>query len=136
VVAFDGTVTEPGTVKAGDALLVSVTVSPLAGATLDNVTVHVVLPFDARVVAAQESVLMVGTEGAEPVPEPIPEPVPVMLAVPPVAESARGSPADDALTGLVIPIAALVEPGASITIAVATTPLGIVLLFCPATMQM
>ena len=60
VVAFAATVTEAGAVNAGDALFVRVTAVVLVGA-FDNVTVQVVLPFDANAVAVQVSDVMVAT---------------------------------------------------------------------------
>ena len=59
VVAFAATVTDTGTVSAGDALLVRVTTAPPTGAALDKVTVHVALPFEDQVAGVHESALMV-----------------------------------------------------------------------------
>jgi len=113
VVAFAATVTDAGTVNAGDALLVRVTTVPPTGAACETVTVHVALPFEPKVVAVQVNPRIVGATEA-------------VVTVPPVAESARACPANDALTGLPTPIAALVDPEARVTVTVATTPLGMV----------
>ena len=59
VVAFAATVTDAGTVSAGDALLVRVTTAPPTGAALDKVAVHVALPFEDKVAGVHESALMV-----------------------------------------------------------------------------
>lgn len=52
VVALAGTVTEAGNVRTLAIAPVTVTVAPPAGAALFKVTVQVVLPLEARVVAA------------------------------------------------------------------------------------
>ena len=60
VVAPAATVTEAGTVKADDALLVNVTAAPPVNAAAESVTVHVVLPFEVSVLDVQERLLIVG----------------------------------------------------------------------------
>ena len=111
MVAFAATVTDAGAFSAGDPLFVIVTTAPPTGAACDSVAVHDVLPFEFSVVAVHPSAVMVGSEE-------------VALTVPPLAESARPSPARDALTGLPTPIAALVKPEANTALTVATTPFG------------
>lgn len=53
VVALAATVTDAGTVRVGEALLLSVTNAPPDGAAFDNVAVHVVLPLVLRVLVKQ-----------------------------------------------------------------------------------
>jgi hypothetical protein len=110
VVAFAATVTDAGAVNAGDPLFPNVTTAPPAGAACDNVTVQVALPFEAIVDAVHVKPLIVA--GAT-------EPA---VTVPPVADSDRAVPANDALTGFPTPIVALFEPEARVTETVATTP--------------
>ncbi len=111
VVTFAATVTDAGAPKAGDPLFVNVTTVPPDNAVPDNVTVHVALPFELKVVVVQVNAVIVGA---------------VEATVPPVAEIERPCPANDALTGFPTPIAALLDPEARVTVTVATTPLGMV----------
>jgi hypothetical protein len=110
VVAFAATVTDAGAVNAGDPPFPNVTTAPPAGAPCASATVQVALPFDDIVDAVHVNALIVA--GAT-------EPA---VTAPPVAESDRAVPANDALTGFPTPIAAPLEPEASITETVATTP--------------
>lgn len=59
-VAPAATVTEAGAVNTGDALLVSVTMAPPAGAACESVTLQVVAAFDDSVLAEQESAVTAG----------------------------------------------------------------------------
>ena len=122
VVAPAATVTVAGAVTAADALLVRVTTTPPAGATCEIVALHCVLPFEVSVVAVQLSPVMVVAE-------------PETLAVPPVAESVRADAVAEAAWGFWIPIAALVTPGAKVSVTVATVPLGMRSSVFPATTQ-
>ena len=60
VVAPAATVTEAGTVKADDALLVNVTAAPPVNAASESVTVHVVPPFEVSVVNVHATPRIVG----------------------------------------------------------------------------
>ena len=103
------TVTDAGAVNSGDALFDNITTVPVGGAATDSVTVHPVPPFVLRVVMAQVSPVTPGT---------------ITLAVPPLAVSGKAAAVAEALTVFPTPIDAGVAE-ASVTVAVATTPLGI-----------
>jgi len=111
VVAPTGTVTDVGTVSTCDALSLKLTIAPPTSAASEIVTVHVVLPFEDSVEIVQLSPVTLGG---------------MTVAVPPVAASGSAAAAFDAASWLSRDTVALLAPGANVTVAVATTPFGIV----------